>query len=169
MKIKVIKRPFIEPIDTQSALDFLRVDDPYETGLVSSLITVAREWAEEYTGRKFINTKVRLSLGYVSDKVTLPYGDFYVDSIKSNGKDISPNDYEIDDDEIIFNKLFNKVVIEYTVGYGETITDVPESVKQAILMLVGALYEQRSDLTFNLNVKTSPLTSRYLLDQLRLY
>jgi len=171
MKIKIIKPPFDEIVPLDEALDFLRVDDESESEAVRLMISVAREFAEDYTYRKFLSTGIQIDLlaTAAGDLIDLPFGDFIIDSVTANGKTLLNSDYQIIDYQIKFINAQTNVVIKYTAGLADSPLDLPASIKQAMLMFVGALYEQRSDLTFNLNVKTSPLTSRYLLNPLRLY
>ena len=50
--------PAVEPISRNEAREHLRLDDDVDDSQVRAYITAARIWAENYTGRKFINTTV---------------------------------------------------------------------------------------------------------------
>lgn len=59
--------PAVEPISRIEAREHLRLDDDVDDSQVRAYITAARVWAENYTGRVFINRTMRQSLdGYTS-------------------------------------------------------------------------------------------------------
>lgn len=51
--------PSVEPISRLDARDHLRLDEDLDDAQVRSYITAARIWAENYTGRAFINRTMR--------------------------------------------------------------------------------------------------------------
>ena len=61
------------------------------------------------------------------------------------------------------------VKVTFTVGYGATAADVPESFKAAILLLVGHLFENREAVATGLTVTEVPLAWKYLLNSYRIY
>jgi hypothetical protein len=50
-------QPVVEPVSLADAKAHLRVDGETEDGLIQSLISTARAWAEDYTDRTFVLTK----------------------------------------------------------------------------------------------------------------
>ena len=52
------------------------------------------------------------------------------------------------------------ITVTYTVGYGDSASDVPEAIKAAMLLIIGDLYENRTD-----TVKRLPTASEHLLNQ----
>lgn len=172
MKVRITKKTINEPVSIEDAKTFLRVDDPYEDVTIGAIIQAARDFAESYTARKFLNSDVQANIDKAekNELFVLPYGEnITINEIDADGVKVSASDYKLEQNELKFNKAFKNVVVKYTVGYGSNSEAVPASIKHAILMLTGALYEQRSDLTFNLNVQTSPITSRFLLNPYRLF
>tara|TARA_R100001594_G_scaffold132499_1_gene172733 strand:+ start:7310 stop:7978 length:669 start_codon:yes stop_codon:yes gene_type:complete len=55
------------------------------------------------------------------------------------------------------------IEINFTAGFGTTGSDVPDAIKQAILLIVGHLYEKRED-----TVSRLPKASEYLLEPYRI-
>lgn len=59
---KVTTQPAVEPVTVSEAKLFMRVDSSADDTLIGDLITCARQLAEEYTRRKFINTGITLTM-----------------------------------------------------------------------------------------------------------
>jgi uncharacterized phiE125 gp8 family phage protein len=64
MNLQLITGPAVEPVSLTVAKNFLVLDASFtqDDGLVSALITAARQYAENYTHRAFFNQQWRLSL-----------------------------------------------------------------------------------------------------------
>jgi uncharacterized phiE125 gp8 family phage protein len=60
------------------------------------------------------------------------------------------------------------IAIEYTVGYGTATTDVPETIRHALLMLVSHWYENREDTTTD-RLQSTPFGFEELLSTERAY
>jgi hypothetical protein len=61
--------------------------------------------------------------------------------------------------------LYNRsdaIEIKFECGYGSSASDVPQAIKQAILLIVGRMYELRED-----SVSRLPKASEYILDSYR--
>ena len=56
------------------------------------------------------------------------------------------------------------ITITFVSGYGSSASDVPEPIKQAVLLIIGSLYEKRED-----TVKRMPTTVEYLLEPYRIF
>ena len=55
------------------------------------------------------------------------------------------------------------ITITFVCGYGSSESDVPETIKQAVLLMIGSLYEKRED-----TVKRMPTAAEYLLEPYRI-
>ena len=60
--LKEVSGPSIEPISRLEARDHLRLDEDLDDAQVRSYIMAARMWAEQYTGRAFINRSMQFYL-----------------------------------------------------------------------------------------------------------
>tara|TARA_R110000868_G_scaffold62906_1_gene189850 strand:+ start:220 stop:888 length:669 start_codon:yes stop_codon:yes gene_type:complete len=60
--LKVITGPSIEPITLSEARNHLRLDLDVDDTLVNTYIQASRNWAENYTGRAFINRTMQMFL-----------------------------------------------------------------------------------------------------------
>ena len=58
----------------------------------------------------------------------------------------------------------NAVECKYTVGYGSAASDVPEAIKQAILLTVGNWYNNRSSVVVGRIATELPLNVKWILD-----
>jgi len=163
-----------------------------ENSLLNSLITVARQYAENFQKRAFLTQDWELwlddfpSKNYIqiplpplqsitsvkyydtSDtEATFSSDDYFVDTKSEPGR-IGLNYGETWPTTAL--RPINGVYIEFKAGYGDAATDVPETVKQAMLLLIGAWYEQREAITTTgLNVKDVPFGVKALLWQDRVF
>ena len=62
----------------------------------------------------------------------------------------------------------NAVHVKYTVGFGTTSADVPDGIKQAVLLTIGNWYENRQSVISGRTATELPLSSQYLLDQYKI-
>jgi uncharacterized phiE125 gp8 family phage protein len=161
LNVSVLSGPDIEPITVDEVKVFGRIDTTSEDTLLSNMITSVREAAERYTGRAFIQQQFRAVfdswLGY---KMELPFPPLIsVDKIAT--LDADGNELEVDSDDyyIVTDTMPGMVVldrslpvssrdyagniIEYTAGYGEEAADVPNGIKQALLLWTTIMYENR--------------------------
>jgi uncharacterized phiE125 gp8 family phage protein len=146
---KLITPPASEPVTLAEAKSHLRVDLNDDDTLINALITAARQMAEEYTRRAFITqtweaTFLPLGVPYRGIRLSRPPVQQIV-SITVDGQTLDPTKYELLDDWIEFDPKplpQDKIVIRYNAGYGSA-ADVPSPIKQAILQIVGHLYENR--------------------------
>ena len=153
---------------------------------IESCITVARDMVEEHTGRRLINQTWNYYLDEwpCSDKMKIPYPPLVsVSSIKYTNDDgteytMSTSSYNVDTNSepgrIVLAdtgewpsetlNAMNPINIEFVAGYG-TSTSVPKTIKQAMKLIVGDLYENREnsrDTKYG-ELKTIPLAASRLL------
>jgi len=162
---KVTTAPASEPITTAEAKSQLRIDGSDEDTLIGNYITVARQTLEVLMRRSFITQTITLkydkfpsnkdgillprppaisvtSIQYVdTDGATQTWssGNYTVDTSSEPAR-ITPN-YNVDFPDTRVQS--NAVTIVYTSGYGTGTTDVPESIRLAVRLLVGSYYENR--------------------------
>lgn len=175
--------PAVEPVALVDAKIHLRVDNADDDGYIMTLIQASREWAEDFTRRKFINTTVRLSLDAFPEQIRLPFGKTQsvssVDYYDEVGDTVilSPSvDYVVDSASeparVVLAEdaawpavqdIPNAIRVTYVVGYGATAVSVPAKVKQAILLVVGHLYENRENSISGTSISKLPLAAENLL------
>ena len=156
MRKTLITAPTTEPVTLNDAKAFARIDCSEDDFLVSSFITQAREYAENYTNRKYGSQVWELTLDASEIAKCIKLEEFDVQSINSitiydedNVSSVIPTDeYDAYNNRILFDlgtydlRLLDSMVINYTVGGGST----PDQVKLAIMQMVATWYENREAL-----------------------
>lgn len=171
-----------EPITYSTAKDFLRLNDDSEQTFVTTLIKVAREIIEGQTWRPVIEQEWVLSLDK-SELNTLIRNInkapvISVDSVtyydtNNTLQTLSTSEWEADVNGNPARFRLKSVPecydrmgalnINFTCGY----TTVPDDLKQAMLLIIGHLYENRQDVVTGTQVNEIPLASRYIMERYR--
>lgn len=142
-------------------------EQPYsaEDDLLTALITAAREDCEDFQNRQYITATWELWLDSWPNKdyITIPRPPLQsITSIKHYGTDnteytLAAADYFVDEKSepgrvvLAYGKSWpsttlrpaNGICIEFKAGYGDDAADVPKVVKQAMLLIIGHLNENR--------------------------
>lgn len=167
MAYKIITAATTEPITLEEARSHLRIDvygDPAvhpDDSYIEQLISVSREWCEQYTGRSFAEQVIETAMdSFPAGDITLPLTPVgsitsvkYLDATSSEIT-LSSAYYQLDDYSIP-NKLalklnqtwpstdgsVNNVKIRTVVGDSA----IPYPVKAAMLLIIGNLYENRQE------------------------
>lgn len=164
MALKLITAPATEPVTSTEAKSQLRVDTTADDTLIGTLITAARAHVENHLRRALITQTWELVLDAfpVGNTLRLPLPPLVsVTSIKYTDEDgnegtFSSSAYEVDTDSTVGRvrlksgetwpsetlAAVNGVRVRYVAGYGAA-SAVPQPIKQAILLLIGTLYENR--------------------------
>lgn len=162
---KITTAPASEPVTETEAKLHLRVDHSTEDALITRLIETARQQCEDRARRAFINRTMTAMLHRwpASGVIMLPYPPLVsVTSIEYTDEDgatltWASSNYIVDTHSepgcIVFKndstvpsvtlQEVNGIKITYTAGYGSTAGDVPDRYKQAMLLTIGHLYENR--------------------------
>lgn len=188
MKSKVTTAPASEPVSLAELKLSLRITDTAQDTILTQYIVDARDMAERYTGRKFIEQ----TLTSYTDSYPTIGGEWWsgwrqghvgyqtgtrhaicfdwapaisitsvvtIDSSNAESAYASTNYYlENYDDDKLPKMQFNDNAslpgdlrdengwkIVWKAGYGSASSDVPASIRRAITMLAGYLYENRGD------------------------
>lgn len=169
-KLKVITESAIEPITLHEARLHLRldtfdsppthVDDP----LIEVLITVARQAAENYLGQSITQKTYELALDEFPVR-EISLGLWPVNSVDSITYEEDGQTQTVDAADYIFDSfakpgqvlpkeswtsvkaVTNGVKITFTAGYTDSFSPnpypLPKAIKQAMLLTIGHLYENR--------------------------
>jgi uncharacterized phiE125 gp8 family phage protein len=195
MPIRVITPPSVEPITLVEAKAHLRVDHTDDDTLIQGLIAASRTSCENWTGRAFITQTLELVIDdFPSDEILIPKPPLQsVTSIKYDDADgveqtlgtllyavdnVSQPGWVVPSSEGWPTSIWdgiNSVRIRYVAGYDpgtdspiDLAANVPASIKAAMFLLLGQLYDQREDIVVGTIVNRLPSgNSEFLLRQHR--
>lgn len=154
--------PAVEPVSLAEAKAQLRVAHDSEDDFISGLLRAAREEVERATGTALIDQTWRLALDAWPASLTVLIRRPPVRQILSvtvygaegEASVLNPATYQLDGASrparLYFSQrpdpqqAMNGIEIDFTAGFGEAGTDVPDLPKRAIMMLVAHWYEFRT-------------------------
>jgi uncharacterized phiE125 gp8 family phage protein len=160
----IVNGPAIEPVALPDVKNWLKIETSDEDDVIGALITAARLMAEAQTRRMLITQTWRLIYDRWPDArvVNIPLAPFQslvaMRVYDANGTvhTVSSSLYYVDSAPDAARIIFGApppnpgrnaagIEIDIVVGYGATPESVPESLRQAIRMLVTDWYENRGD------------------------
>lgn len=192
MGLVLLTGPAEEPVSVIEAKAHLRVSTAADDALIGSLITAAREYVESETRRALVTQVWDLFMDAppAGDEVVLPMPKLRsVESIQFHRADgtsgtVPSLEYFVDGASepgrvrlvsgaswpSVELRPANGFQVRFEAGYGGA-GDVPQGIKQAILLLVGTLYENREDVVVaqGVNIGRLPFGMRALLGPFRVY
>jgi len=171
------------PVSLTEAKSHLKVDTTADDTYITSIIKAATQLSEEYTNRFFIDTVIEQYASNFADLQTLfkskvsavAYVKYYdsnnsLQTLSATVYDTQLN-YEPSQIQLANNQNFpsitkrnDAVVARYTVGYGSAASDVPEIIKQAILLTIGNFYQNRASVITGKTATELPMNVKWLLD-----
>ena len=150
------------PVSLTEAKAHLKVDISTDDTLITNLIIASTQLSEEYTNRFFINTVINqtcttfldLKQLYKSKVVSVTHVKYYdsdntLQTLASSNYVVN-NQFEPAQINLVVDGSFpdiadriDAIECKYTVGYGAAASDVPNAIKQAILLTIGNWYANR--------------------------
>jgi len=171
------------PVSLTEAKSHLKVDTSADDTYITSIIKAATQLSEEYTNRFFIDTVIEQTCSdfaqlqtLFKSKVSAVAHVKYYDSdnslqtlsatIYDTQLQYEPSQIQLADDKSFpeITKRNDAVVARYTVGYGSAASDVPEIIKQAILLTIGNFYQNRNSVVIGRIATELPMNVKWLLD-----
>lgn len=167
-------------LTTAQVKEHLRIEHSEEDDYIDNLTAAAYQLAEKYTNTAILDAE---KIDYLDDFEDLIYLKFSpVQSITSiayndeDGNQQAQSDYYLNSRnqratlKPIYNgtwpitdNTYENVVITYKAGYAT----IPDQINQAVLLIVGSLYEQRENHS-NVPANKVPVSAEYLLDPFRI-
>jgi uncharacterized phiE125 gp8 family phage protein len=187
---KLKTAPTLEPVTLAEAKLHLKLDsDTTDDTLVTALIQAAREQAEKYTGRAFIEQVWEYMMDeFGEEEIELPNPPLIsVSTITyTDGNNVTQtlstsvygvNTYDEPGEVYLkFNQIWpivldveNSICITYKAGYGTAATSVPASIRAAILLIIGHLYANRENVVVGRTPAELPQGAQSLLDPFKVY
>ena len=166
--LTTLTEPVNEPVSLVEAKAYLRVDNTDEDTLIGTLITAARQWVESYLDRALILRQLVLRLDTFPVEIELPQpplssaGTTTAISLTytletGTTATLSSSEYRIDRTStpgVLRQNYsgswpghlndYNSIAVTYWAGYGSDEGDIPPAIKNAILLMGGHLFENRS-------------------------
>lgn len=171
------------PVSLTEAKSHLKVDTNADDTLITNLIIAATQISEEYTNRFFIETVVnQTSTSFnglnelFKSKVRSVTHIKYYDSDNTqqtwaSSNYVVNNEFEPCQINLVVGESLpsiaqrvDAVECRYTVGYGSAASDVPDVIKQAILLTLGNWYENRMSVITGRTTTEMPMSAKFLLD-----
>lgn len=168
--LKRVTSPVVEPVSLAEAKTHCRVDsdEASENTYLTSLISAAREWVEDYIDRSLVKTRWQMRLDKFPPEIELPRPPMlpvttntpvtltYTVNQTGQTATLSTASYRVDSDSTpgVLRNLYggtwpsnlddpNSITVTWWAGYGEDGRSVPTRARHAMLMLVGHWYERR--------------------------
>ena len=169
---KATAGPSVEPMLVADAKLHLKVLTNNEDTLITNMITAAREEVENYCNISLVEQTIEesfpcfpvaenyntLSSLWLSVSPLISIDSIsYIDT-DGNSQTLATTVYDLDDKQkpgkvtLKHNqtwpstaKIENAVTITYKAGYGTTAADVPQAIKQAMLLMLTNWFEKRAD------------------------
>jgi uncharacterized phiE125 gp8 family phage protein len=191
---KLVTDAAVEPIDLDTARLHVRVDHTASDARLTSLITAARQWCENHTGVAFLPQQWDFYLQEwprnPADRIYLPRAtvrtvdQFEITLSDETTQTVSSTLYKVDTagtpgcvalryaciwPSVVLSTL-NGIRVRYTCGSWDAPADVPETLKAAMLLLVGHWYEHPEAVTLGamaVDSKELKLALIALLEQYR--
>jgi uncharacterized phiE125 gp8 family phage protein len=189
--------PQFEPLTLEEAKAHLRVDVDVEDELIMALIVAARGAAEDYTLRALVTQTWRLTIDYcwpyveeggscfprivlprppVASVSSISYVDLNGDTLPLAADQYMV--YKRDTGETAIEPAYDviwpdvrdvpaAITVEFVAGVASAA--VPQPIKQAMLLLIGHLYEHREAVNVGNIVNVMPLATQWLLDPYRVH
>ena len=165
-----------EALELQTLKDHLRMNTDDEDTLLGYYLTTAREMFQHKTGMQVCHAHFKMYLDQWSSIIYLPlypvmtivsvlYGSTaftdYISNLKRTPARITPNSFPQLDQTIS-----PKITIHFHAGYSNA-SDIPQSVKTAIMLLAGHYYNQR-EAYGEVDLKEVPLGFARICDKYRM-
>ena len=149
-----------EPISTAEGKKHLRVETTADDALIADKIIAAREWVEDYTGLVLTRREVTEAIGAFSAQTRLRAWPLADEPISIVYRDFAGAEQTIADatlwalsrPAIIYpadgavwpcgSTMTGPASVTFTAGYA-TAADVPQVLKQAMLVMLTAFYDDR--------------------------
>jgi len=178
------------PVDVDECKAHMRLPSNLtsQDGMIQVLIETATGWAEDYSGRQFMNATWEATWNHFPAFLNLPQPPFsslttftYVDTTGTTTS-VSSSIYQIvsDKNRAHIQEAYDQswpsarpqseaIKVTWVAGYGAVGRAVPAKFRQAILILVSTLYEQPDLVVTGMTAGEVPFSAKQLLGTDRIY
>lgn len=187
---KIVSGPAEAPITLAEAKKQLRVDWPDDDAEITSKINGAVRSAEQYLQRKLVTQTWKMFLDSWPASIKVLFGDLqsvthikYTDSDEAQHTFDSPK-YLVDTDSVPGRIILktgetwptvtlspkNPIEVQFVTGYGAA-ADVPQDIKDAILITVSDRFNYRENVVTNnkMNIEELPMGTKSMIYPYRVW
>ena len=166
ISIKLITPPACEPVTLDEAKTWLKLDTSDDDITVARLIAAARQMVEQYTRRALITQTWRISFSQwpapsfvflpMAPAVQLVNGFMQIDAVTTVPINLSMVwlDTASEPNRLVLSQTLLPpmgeplaTAFDLQFGYGKAPANIPEALRQAVLVFVAQAYEQRCAIT----------------------
>lgn len=188
MGINVTAQPGEEPVTVAEAKAHLNIPSAttdHDT-YITNLVKAARQRAERFLNRAIVTQTIEYTVDEWPDEFILPRAPVQsitsVTYVDSDGNTQSFTDYQSDLTNQAMPMVkpaynsswpsarnqYSSIKVTYVAGYGggdspSTLSSIPEPIRQAILLMVGTMFEYREEAVVGASVDDMPVTAENLL------
>lgn len=160
--LTLITPPALEPVSLTEAKAQLRVGESSDDGLITSLIVVARQVAEQLLGRALLTQTLKWQMDATPPRVfrlprapvqSVSYIRVYDEA--DTASTISTSLYQLLPEGRVglrssaswpvAGRSLAGFEVQYVAGYGSSVSDVPAPIRQGVLAHAAHLYHHRGD------------------------
>lgn len=192
-QISLVEAPAQQLVPLVVAKSHLRVSGTADDDYIEGLVDAANGVIETLTGRALINRTydLKFDAAPVMDTIELPYPPAasvtsisYIDTdgaaqtfASASYATSLPTGPLAMHGRVRLNEgyswpsvkdVMESFTVRYVAGFGDDPEEVPYPIRQAALLIIGHLYENRQDVQVTVPVFEMPMASKYLLNQFRL-
>ncbi|RAH37415.1 hypothetical protein [Halomonas sp. SL1] len=148
VRTRRVTEPNVEPVSVVEAKEQSVVEHDEHDTMFTRLIIVARQEAEQRTGRALIAQDWQQRQAADGNTVCLRrWPVIEVTSVSDDQGELAVADYQVEPGDfpvvIAARRLVGTVTVEYRAGYGEAAEDVPAPIRQWMLATIAGMYEHR--------------------------
>jgi len=182
MGIAVTSAPAVEPLTLAEAKLHLRYESTDEDDRITSLIKAARIHAEMFTGKAMITQTFTWKLDGFPTYFRVPRSPLqsvtsiaYLDANNAS-QTLASSVYSVDTYSVqprivlAFNQVWpvtydaiDCVTVTFVAGYGASGSSVPETLRQAMLLLIGHWFESREEVVLGTIATKLPTAAEALM------
>lgn len=180
---QIVTAPAAEPVTASEAKAHLRVDHSNDDTYIGTIITAARRMLENHCQAQFVSATYDWALDSFASYVKVPRPPLvsvtsitYLDSTGAS-QTLDSSVYRVDTRIrpgriwLGYGQMWPSVydvaapiTVRYVAGFGDA-SAVPQEIKQAVLLVVGHLYENREQVIVDSTAMEIPLGIRALLSE----
>lgn len=151
-RLEALTAPAVEPLSLDDVKTYLRVEHDDDDTALTGMISAARQYAELFTGRTFVNRNWQAVFERdAAEALYLPMGPVSAVSVVSVYERTAQTETVLDSGAYRFSDAFDRVHllsppcgdeirVTYTAGYGADGDAVPQLLKEGMLNHIAALH-----------------------------